>query len=107
MKRQIISAICVLFAWGISAQTSEKPNLSYVYPQKEVPSGIDNYLFSTYYYNKKMIYNIRGAVMSSTTPVSILKINPSGPSFAVIAQKGKDGDVQTFDRKQSKVTFSL
>lgn len=44
-----------------------------------------------------MIYNIRGAVMSSTTPVSILKINPSGPSFAVIAQKGKDGDVQTFD----------
>lgn len=97
MKQQIISAICVLYALGINAQTSEKNNLNYVYPQKEVPSGIDNYLFSTYYFNGKKTYNLRGAVMSSTAPVSTFKINPSGSSFAVIAQKGKDGDVQIFD----------
>ncbi len=108
MKRQIISAICVLFAWGISAQTSEKPNLSYVYPQKEVPSGIDNYLFSTYYFNGKKTYNLRGAVMSSTAPVVGLKINPSGSSFAVIEQKGKSGDVQIFDLwKSDKMLFKI
>lgn len=97
-----------MFAWGISAQTSEKPNLSYVYPQKEVPSGIDNYLFSTYYFNGKKTYNLRGAVMSSTAPVVGLKINPSGSSFAVIEQKGKSGDVQIFDLwKSDKMLFKI
>jgi hypothetical protein len=97
MKRQIISVICVLCALGINAQISEKTNPNYVYPQKEVPSGIDNYLFSTYYFNGKKTYNLRGAVMSSTAPVSNLKINPSGSSFAVIERKGKEGDIQIFD----------
>ena len=97
MKQQIISAICVLYALGINAQTLEKTNPNYVYPQKEIPFGIDNYLFSTYYFNGKKTYNLRGAVMSSTVPVSALKINPSGSSFTVIAEKGKDSDVQILD----------
>lgn len=46
--------------------------------------------------------------MSSTAPASTLKINPSGASFAVIAQKGKDGDVKIFDLwKSDKMLFKI
>ena len=42
-----------LFSFPILYAQTEGKKLTYSYPQKLTPEGIDNYLFSTYYYNGK------------------------------------------------------
>jgi len=98
MKNFILFLLCSLCFLQLSAQTTnkdEKPR--YVYPQKVSPTGIDNYLFSTYYYNGKKSYNLRNSVLSNSGIVSAMKINPAGSSFALVQTKGKKSSVTVYD----------
>lgn len=98
MKRLIWGLMCCLYIPTLFAQTATEATGQYVYKQKVTPQGIDNYLFSTYYYNGKKTYNLRSIPLSSA-PGSILslKVNPSGTSFAILAQKGKENHVLVYD----------
>ena len=78
------------------AQTEEK-KLAYNYPQKTTPEGIDNYLFSTYDYNGKNTYNMRGAKMSSSAPIIQFRVNPSGSSFVILEGKGEQGNILIYN----------
>ncbi len=97
MKRLICGLMCCLYIPTLFAQTVSDVG-QYVYKQKVTPLGIDNYLFSTYYYNGKKTYNLRSLPLSSAPgPIKSLKVNPSGTSFAVLAQKGKETHAIIYD----------
>ncbi len=100
MRKLLFGTLCCLCFPHLSAQTttSSAAGQEYIYKQKVTPQGVDNYLFSTYYYNGKKTYNLRNLPLSSAPgAVMSLKINPSGTSFAVLAQKGKDTQVAIYD----------
>lgn len=86
-----------LFSFPILYAQTEGKKLTYSYPQKLTPEGIDNYLFSTYYYNGKKTYNMRGAQMSSSAPVIQFRVNPSGSSFVVLEEKGEQGNILIYN----------
>lgn len=72
----------------------QQPKEQYVYPQKETPEEIDNYLFNLYYSSGKKAYNMRGLSMASgKSPVSRMKVNPSGTTFALL-EKDKAGKTE-------------
>lgn len=97
MKRLIWGFMCCLYIPTLFAQTGADAG-QYVYKQKVAPQGIDNYLFSTYYYNGKKTYNLRSLPLSSAPgAIKSLKVNPSGTSFAVLAQKGKETHAIVYD----------
>ncbi len=90
MKKFILCFLglfCLLQLFATTLDDDKKQK--FVYPQKETPVGIDNYLFSTYYYSGKKTYNLRNSVLSSSGQVADMKINPSGSSFAVLSVKGR------------------
>lgn len=98
MKRLILGLMCCLCIPTLFAQTGSGVTDQYVYKQKLTPQGIDNYLFSTYYYNGKKTFNLRSLPLSSAPgPIKSLKINPSGTSYAVLAQKGKEMQAVVYD----------
>lgn len=98
MKRLIWGLMYCLYIPALFAQTGAHGTDQYIYKQKVAPQGIDNYLFSTYYYNGKKTYNLRSFPLSSASaPILSLKINPSGTSFAVLVQKGKSSQVAVYD----------
>lgn len=67
---------------------------------------MDNYLFSTYYYNGKKSYNLRNLPLSSASGTIVsMKINPSGTSFALLVQKGKEAHVTVNDLWKSNRTL--
>ena len=94
VRTSLLCMCCV--SLSLTAQTEEK-KLSYNYPQKVSPEGIDNYLFSTYYYNGKKTFNMRGLQMSSSAPILDFRVNPSGSSFAVLEAKGEQGNVLIYN----------
>lgn len=98
MKRLLLGVLCCLHLSYMSAQGLPAEGQEYVYKQKNVPIGIDNYLFSTYYYNGKKAYNLRSLPVG-TAPgiVSSIRVNPSGSSLALLAQKGKTTQVIIYD----------
>lgn len=95
---------CLSVTSNLSAQTNTSvENKDYVYKQKVSPTDMDNYLFSTYYYNEKKVYNLRNLIQSaSSSPITSLKINPSGTSYAVLSKKGEKGQVCIYDLWKSK-----
>lgn len=98
MKNFILFLLCSLCFPQLFAQTTNNgAKQKYVYPQKVSPTGVDNYLFSTYYYNGKKTYNLRNSVLSSSGVVSSMKINPAGSSFTIVQTKGKKTDVTIYD----------
>ena len=98
MKNFILFLLCSLCFPQLFAQTTNNgAKQKYVYPQKVSPTGVDNYLFSTYYYTGKKTYNLRNSVLSSSGVVSSMKINPAGSSFAIVQTKGKKTDVTIYD----------
>ena len=107
MKKIIIALFSCVCCVSLSAQTAEKPvKKDYVYKQKVSPEGIDNYLFSTYYYNGKKTYNLRNLTLSSSSgEVVSLKVNPSGTSFAVLSAKGEKTYVAVYDLWRAKKTL--
>lgn len=77
-------------AVSLWCQDNEPKDL-YVFPQKNKPESVDNYLFNMYYNSGKKAYNLRGLQMASgSAPVTRMRVNPSGTSFAIL-EKGKDG----------------
>ena len=93
---------------GIVAHAQPPANAAksdYVYKQKVVPSTINNYLFSTYYFNGKKAYNLRSLTMGSASGnIVLMKINPSGTTFALLSEKGEERNVAIYDLwKQGKV----
>lgn len=98
MKNFILFPLLLSCVTPLLAQSgNDGKNQKYVYPQKETPAGLDNYLFSTYYYNGKKTYNLRNAVLSSSGVVGDMKINPAGSSFAIVQTKGKKNLVTIYD----------
>lgn len=60
------------------------------YAQGVTPKMMDNYLYSTYYYNGKKAYNMKAfEIFKSSMPILDLKVNPSGSSYAVLSSNGK------------------
>ena len=101
MRNFILFLLCSLCFPQLFAQTTNNDEKQkYVYPQKVSPVGIDNYLFSTYYYNNKKTYNLRNSVLSNSGIISVLKINPAGSSFAIVHAKGKKSNVTVYDYGQ-------
>ena len=80
----------------------------YVYKQKTIPTNLENYLFSTYYYNGKKSFNLKSFVMSSVSgDILQMKINPSGTTFAVLYMKGNNSIVAIFDLWKQNSTKHL
>lgn len=98
MKKLIVLSCCCLCFPALFAQVTvnKEDGLKYVYPQKTVPKGMDNYLFSTYYFSDKKCYNLRNLALSSTGDVFSLKINPCGSSFAVLNGKRDNRKVAVY-----------
>lgn len=68
------------------------------YRQPVTPVDADNYLFSTYYYNSKKAYNMKGFVMGSASyDIVSLKYNPIGTSYALLSQRNQKAVVEIFD----------
>ncbi len=73
-----------------NAQTVVKVTKNLNYRQTVTPSGVDNYLFSSYYYNGKKTYNMKSFAMSDgSLPVIDFKVNPAGASYAVLSGNAK------------------
>lgn len=87
-------------AW---AQLGNEPKEEYIYNQRTTPLGFDNYQFSTYYYSGKNTFNLMNLPLS-TAPGNVisLKTNPSGTSFAVLAENGEKRDVRVYDLWKAK-----
>ncbi len=62
-----------------------------------VPSGIDHYLSSYYYYNGGHIYNISSYEMVSCKQVTGLKISPAGSSFLFMDTKKANNTLNMYD----------
>lgn len=60
---------------------------------------LDNYLFSSYYYNGSSVYNLRSIPLCRATgDIRSLKINPSGSTYAIWTQrKGKKSAIAVYD----------
>ena len=60
------------------------------YSQGVTPEMMDNYLYSTYYYNGKKAYNMKAfEIFKSSMPIVDMKVNPSGSSYAVLSSNEK------------------
>lgn len=106
MRKLLIGVMCCMGLPHVLAQTNSPTGQEYVYKQKNYPQGIDNYLFSTYYFSGKKTYNLRNLPLSSLPgTVSSLKINPSGTSYAVLMQKAKKAYVTVQDLWKSNQTL--
>lgn len=104
--------LTIMCCTGVSAHAqsiSSQPQSEYVYKQKVVPSGLNNYLFSTYYYNGKKAFNLRALAMGSVSgEVLQMKTNPSGTNFSVLSVKGEDRIVTVFDLwRQNRVVHQF
>lgn len=106
MKRFVLGIVCCMYIPTLFAQVKSNATDLYAYPQTIAPIGIDNYLFSTYYYNGKKTYNLRNLALSSSPgEVVSLKVNPSGTSFAVLFRKGEETGVTVYDLWRTKKTL--
>lgn len=95
-KLPIFAGLLAISVSSIDAQVIVDKRMKY--GQEVHPEKVDNYQFSTYYSNKKNAYNLKGFKMSSPGgPITAIKVNPAGYSFAMIS--GKDGKTKlTVDR---------
>lgn len=98
MKKLLLGALCCIWFPQLSAQNALEGSKEIVYNQKSTPQGMDNYLFSTYYFNGKKAYNLRNLTLCSASgAIGQLKINPSGTSLAILIQKGKETQAVVYD----------
>lgn len=91
MKFLVLGIVFCMHIPSLFAQSGTGVPDNYVYTQKNTPQGVDNYLFSTYFYNEKKVYNLRSfPLCTASGEIAALKINPSGTSFALLARKGNN-----------------
>ena len=75
-----------------------KVSKSLDYKQPVTPVGTDNYLFSTYYYNGRKVYSLKGLVMGQAQyDIQKMKFNPAGSSYVLISQKKDKSSVEIRD----------
>ncbi len=68
------------------------------YRQPVTPSGMDHYQYSSYFYNGKRSYNLKGFELNSLPyAVQSLKVNPAGASYALLGRNGSRSCVRIFD----------
>lgn len=81
-----------------SAQSRVEIAKNLTYRQSNTPQGMDNYLFSTYYFNGKNTYNLKNFEMSSASgQVVSLKVNPARASYAVLSADKKHSYLNVYD----------
>lgn len=82
----------------VSAQDAVRLNgQDDAYPQETTPTQLVNYQNDCYFVNKKGVLNTRGGVLLSAKQVGNLSVNPTGSTFAVIRNVGKDKTVMVYD----------
>lgn len=96
MKNLFLTLCAALFCASAAAQVDQT---DYVYPQSPAPVGIDNYLFSSYFFNGNKVYNLRSIPLCDATgEVRQMKINPAGSSYAIYTlRKGKKPELTIYD----------
>ena len=79
------------------------------YRQSVTPQGWDSYLFASYYFNGKKVYNLKNLGMTSASyKVQSLKVNPAGSSYAVLSSNGKSWALDVYDlRSVDKQIYSF
>lgn len=102
----LLAASPFVLAMPLWSQDTQPKDI-YVYPQKNKPESVDNYLFNMYYNSGKKAYNLRGLQMASgSAPITRMRVNPSGTSYAIL-EKGKDGksalDIFSLWRSNQKI----
>lgn len=109
MKKVILLILGIFAASPMFAQhDADSLSQKFVFPQEVSPQGMDNYLFSIYYYNGKKTYNLRNSVLSRGGIVTGMKMNPSGSSFAIIQAKGKNKEIAIYDLwKANKIKYKI
>lgn len=94
----LLLCLVFLFPLSILAQSHVETSKTYNYKQSVTPQGVDNYLFSTYYYNARKAYNMKGFVIGAAPyPVLSLKYNPTGTTFALLSRKDQNSAVEIYD----------
>ncbi len=79
------------------------------YKQPVSPTGADNYQYSTYYYNGKKAYNMKGFDLGTANNTIVsLKVNPAGSQYALLSRKSNKSMVEVFDAwTRGKVLYTL
>lgn len=111
MKWYAVLGLTVMpcFCPQIMAQSRIEVGKVLNYKQPVTPIDADNYLFSTYYYNGKKAYNMKGYVMGSASyDIISMKFNPIGTSYALLSQKKQKRIVEIYDAWEvGRVLFEL
>lgn len=103
MKNRVFSVlVCgLVLSFGnssVEAQTQVKIGKMLNYKQPVTPVGADNYLYSTYYYNGKKAYNMKGFPIGSVNyEIISMKYNPAGSSFALMSHKNGKTVIEIYD----------
>lgn len=98
--KMLLAFVVVLCSYSTSyaQEDNASEKTIYTYHQDQYPTGFDNYMMATYYYNGRKVYNIRGYVASySKDLISSLKINPSGTSYALLTENEDESKINIFD----------
>ena len=67
------------------------------------PTGADNFQYSTYYYNGRKAYNMKGFVLGDAAyDIVDLRFNPAGSAYAVLSRRKDKDAVEIFDAWQQK-----
>lgn len=71
-------------------------NLNYKQPVS--PIGADNYQYSTYFYNGRKAYNLKGfQIGSAPYEIVSIKLNPAGSTYVLLSRKNQKGSVEIFN----------
>lgn len=98
MKKQYI-ALLLLACSTLSLQAQENQaneRHDVVVKFAKTPMGLANYYSAFYYYNGPEILNMRNYSMYTGKPITSLKVNPSGASYAFIESKNDKNTVEVF-----------
>lgn len=91
-KKALFTSLIVALPLSVAfAQNQEIEILKRLnYAQMVTPTSMDNFLFSTYYSNGKKAYNMKSYDICKTSqPITCMRVNPSGSSYAVLTNTSK------------------
>lgn len=106
---QILYILLLFTCMQSNAQGKVEVTKNLNYKQEVNPEGMDNYLYSTYYFSGKRTYNMKGFEMNtSSNNVVSMKISPAGNSYATLTTNNKKWEVNVYDlRSVNKVLHTF